>query len=69
MGLTVPVVLLLGVITGQPVLLGLSAINMVLLCLTLLLNVITFSGKTTTMLEGAVHLIMFFVFLVLVFFP
>ena len=69
MGLTVPVVLLLGVITGQPVLLGLSAINMMLLCLTLLLNIITFSGKTTTMLEGAVHLIMFFVFLVLVFFP
>lgn len=69
MGLTVPVVLLIGVIAAKPVLLGLSAINMVLLSLTLLLNVITFSGKTTTMLEGAVHLIMFFVFLVLVFFP
>lgn len=69
MGLTVPVVLLLGVITTKPVLLGLSAINMVILSLTLLLNIITFSGKTTTMLEGAVHLIMFFVFLVLVFFP
>ncbi len=68
-GLTVPVVLLIGVITAQPVFLGLSAINMVLLFLTLMLSIITFSGKATTMLEGAVHLMMFFVFVTLVFFP
>jgi Ca2+:H+ antiporter len=48
--------------------LGPSA-NMVLLAVTLVLNTLTFSGTRTTMLEGAVHLTMFLVFLVLVFNP
>ncbi len=69
LGLTVPAVLLIGVITGQPVILGLSAANMILLAVTLVLNMLTFSGPRTTMLEGAVHLLLFFVFLVLVFSP
>ncbi|SHN61741.1 calcium:proton antiporter [Desulfovibrio litoralis] len=69
MGLTVPVVLLIGVLIKQPVLLGLSGPNMIILALTLLLSIRTFSGKPTTMLEGCVHLIMFFVYLLLVFFP
>jgi Ca2+:H+ antiporter len=69
LGLTVPAVLLLGVLTDQPVILGLSSANMVLLAVTLVLNTLTFSGTRTTMLEGAVHLTMFLVFLVLVFNP
>ncbi|MFT3966704.1 MAG: calcium:proton antiporter [Sphingobium sp.] len=69
LGLTVPAVLLIGLISGQPVILGLSAANMVLLTMTLVLNGITFSGSRTTMLEGAVHLSLFAVFLVLVFSP
>lgn len=69
LGLTVPAVLLIGMLTGQPVILGLSAANMVLLAVTLVLNTLTFSGNRTTMLEGAVHLSMFAVFLVLVFSP
>lgn len=69
LGLTVPAVLLIGLISGQPVVLGLSAANMVLLATTLVLNGITFSGGRTTMLEGAVHLSLFSVFLVLVFSP
>lgn len=69
MGLTVPAVLAIGLWTGQPVVLGLSAANMVLLVMTLTLNTITFSGTRTTMLEGAVHLSLFAVFLVLVFSP
>jgi Ca2+:H+ antiporter len=69
LGLTVPAVLIIGLLTDQPVTLGLSAANMVLLVVTLILNALTFSGTRTTMLEGAVHLSLFFVFLVLVFSP
>lgn len=69
LGLTVPAVLLIGLLTHQPVVLGLSSANMVLLAVTLVLNILTFSGTRTTMLEGATHLSLFFVFLVLVFSP
>jgi Ca2+:H+ antiporter len=69
LGLTVPAVLFIGLATGQPVVLGVSPANMVLLAVTLVLNTLTFSGTRTTMLEGAVHMSLFFVFLVLVFSP
>jgi len=67
LGLTVPAVLVIGLISDQNVVLGLSSANMVLLSATLVLNGITFSGARTTMLEGAVHLSLFAVFLILVF--
>jgi Ca2+:H+ antiporter len=69
LGLTVPAVLFIGLATGQPVILGVSPANMVLLAVTLVLNTLTFSGMRTTMLEGAVHMSLFLVFLVLVFSP
>lgn len=69
LGLTVPAVLFIGLLTNQPVVLGLSSANMVLLAVTLSLNTLTFSGTRTTMLEGATHLSLFFVFIVLVFSP
>lgn len=69
LGLTVPAVLLIGLLSHQPVVLALSPANMVLLAVTLILNTLTFSGTRTSMLEGATHLSMFFVFLVLVFSP
>jgi len=68
-GLTVPAVLAIGLFTGKPVVLGLPSASIVLLSATLVLNTLTFSGWRTTMLEGAVHLSMFVVFLVLVFSP
>ena len=69
LGLTVPAVLMIGLLTGQTVVLGLSATNMVLLVTTLILSALTFSGSRTTMLEGAVHLTLFGVFFVLIFSP
>lgn len=69
LGLTVPAVLLIGVLTDEKVVLGLSGTNMVILSMTLFLSTLTFTGTRTTMLEGAVHLSVFFVFLVLVFSP
>lgn len=68
-GLTVPAVLAIGLFTGKSVVLGLPPASIVLLASTLVLSSLTFSGWRTTMLEGAVHLSMFAVFLVLVFSP
>jgi Ca2+:H+ antiporter len=40
---------------------------MVLLLLTLAVNTLTFTGGRTNVLQGAVHLVLFFAFLVLIF--
>jgi len=66
-GLTVPAVLFISLITGQHLVLGLSPTNMVLLVLTLGLSMLTFSGPRTTLLEGAMHLVVFFVYISLIF--
>lgn len=68
-GLTVPAVLAVGLLTGQTVVLGLAPTEMTLLVVTLILSTLTFSGLRTTVLEGAVHLVVFFVYLVLIFSP
>lgn len=69
LGLTVPAVLAISLYTGKSVLLGLPPSSIVMLISTLILSSITFSNSRTTMLEGAVHLSLFAVFLVLVFSP
>ncbi len=68
-GLTVPAVLGIGLLTGRPVVLGVEPAGMVLLAVTLLVSTLTFSGSPTTVLEGAVHLILFCVYVVLLFNP
>lgn len=69
LGLTVPAVLAISLYTGKSVLLGLSPAGIVMVMATLILSSITFSSSRTTMLEGAVHLSLFAVFLVLIFSP
>jgi len=68
-GLTVPAVLAIGLISGQRVVLGLPPAQMAVLAMTLLLSVITFSRQGTTVLEGAVHLVVFLTYLTLIFSP
>lgn len=68
-GLTVPAVLAIGLLTDQIVVLGLKPTEMTLLAVTLVLATLTFSGTRTTVLEGAVHLVLFFVYLTLIFSP
>ena len=68
-GLTVPAVLAIGLLTGQTVVLGLEGAPMILLLLTLLLSSFTFGGVRTNLLQGAVHLVIFLAYLVLVFNP
>jgi Ca2+:H+ antiporter len=68
-GLTIPAVLVLSVLGGVPVTLGLAGEEMLLLLVTLVVSALTFSGGRTNILQGAVHLVMFLVFLLLIFDP
>lgn len=64
-GLTIPIVGLVSVLLGQPLTLGLTGESMVLLVLTLFVSTLTFATGRTTILQGAVHLSIFAVFLLL----
>jgi Ca2+:H+ antiporter len=66
-GLTVPAVLLIGLATGARVELGLEPIDVVLLVLTLLVSTLTFGSGQTNILQGAVHLVLFLAYVVLIF--
>ena len=68
-GLTVPTVAALSVAFRVPLELGLSPKDIVLLATTLLLSAVTLVGGTSTVLHGAVHLILFGAFLLLAFAP
>ncbi|MHA1518414.1 MAG: calcium:proton antiporter [Alphaproteobacteria bacterium] len=68
-GLTVPVVLAISVMTGAPLELGLNSVDMVLLAVTLVVCMITFSGAPTNILLGFVHLVLFASYLMLIFKP
>ena len=61
-GLTVPAVLVIGLITGKQVFMGISALETVLLALTLLLALLSFSGQRTSAIHGAMHLTLFGVY-------
>lgn len=68
-GLTVPAILVIGLITGKSVELGLDPVETLLLILTLAVCSLTFSGRRTNVLQGAVHLVLFFAYVVLIFNP
>jgi len=54
---------------GKKVVLGVDDADMVLIVLTLALSMLSFGGARTNMLQGAAHLVVFFVYLVLIFSP
>lgn len=68
-GLTIPAVAATSIILGLRLELGLPPKEMVLLVLTLGISAITLAGGRSTVLQGAVHLILFTVFLFLAIFP
>ena len=61
-GLTIPTVLLIGLLTDQPIVLAESPANLLLLTVTLLLSVTTFAAKKVTAIHGAAHLVVFAIF-------
>ncbi len=68
-GLTVPAALAISLVINQPIVLGLNDTDMVLLILTMFVSGLTFGGVRTNVLQGAVHLVIFFVYVVLIFNP
>jgi len=66
-GMMIPAVLTIGLMTGQSVILGLDAVDTILLLLTLALCTLTFASVRTNMLHGAVHLLLFLAYLMLLF--
>jgi Ca2+:H+ antiporter len=68
-GLTIPAVLIIGLVTGREVHLGLTEVETVLLLLTLFVSGLTFAGGRTNVLQGVVHLLLFVVYVALIFSP
>jgi Ca2+:H+ antiporter len=68
-GLTIPAVLIIGLVTKRPVALGVQGGNLPLLLLTLAVSVVTFTSRKTNVLQGCVHLLLFAVFVLLIFAP
>jgi Ca2+:H+ antiporter len=65
--LTIPAVIVIGMVSGLEVALGLTPIQGVMLGLTLLVSMINFSDGETNMLEGFLHVILFVLFAFLLF--
>lgn len=68
-GLTIPVIGVWSLLAGQPLMLGLAPSSVVLLALTFLVSAMTLATGRTTVLQGAVHLVIFGTFLLLSFQP
>jgi len=66
-GLTIPAVLIIGMLTGQTVVLAESPANLLMLGVTLLHSVTTFAAKRVTAMHGAAHLAVFAVYVIVLF--
>jgi Ca2+:H+ antiporter len=66
-GLTIPLVIAVSLTTGRTLLLGLDATDIVMLLLTLVTSMLTFSLPRTNVLLGCVHLLLFSAYLMLMF--
>jgi Ca2+:H+ antiporter len=66
-GLTVPAVLISASLVGLPIELGLAMPEIVLLALTLAISIMTFAGTRTNAIQGVVHLVVFFTYVMLIF--
>ena len=62
-GLTIPAVAVVSIVLGTPLVLGLGSEEEVLLALTLLVSLMTLGDGRTTVLQGAVHLVILAAFL------
>ena len=66
-GLTIPAVLAVGIVTGKAIVLGLEPKSIVLLAATLAVSMLTFASRRTNVLHGVVHLALFAAYLLLLF--
>ncbi len=66
-GLTIPAVVVITLLTGNPLTLGLNHADSILLVVTLASALITFFSGKTNILQGAIHLVLFLAYLILIF--
>lgn len=66
-GLTIPLVICISLATGRTLELGIDAADTVMLVLTLVTSIVTFSQPRTNLLLGCVHLLLFLAYLMLMF--
>ncbi|EBW2353147.1 calcium:proton antiporter, partial [Salmonella enterica subsp. enterica serovar Enteritidis] len=66
-GLTVPAVLTVGLLTGKKVVLGISPTETTLFALTIALTTLTYLGRRTSATQGLLHLMLFCVYTLLLF--
>jgi len=66
-GLTIPLVIAVSLVTGRRLVLGLDPAEMVMLVLTLVTSMLTFSLPRTNLLLGCVHLLLFGAYFMLIF--
>ena len=67
LALTIPTVLVIGLLTGTPVVLGESPANLLLLGVTLVVTALSGSAPRVTAIHGAVHLLLFAVYVMVLF--
>ncbi len=65
--LTIPAVLIIGLVTGEKVILGLNGVDTVLLGLTLFMSILNFSSGKSNIIQGLIHIILFILYLLLIF--
>jgi len=68
-GLTVPAVLVIGLVTGKQVIMGISNAETVLYIATVALSMLTFNGQKTSAVQGWMHLALFAILGLLLFSP
>lgn len=66
-GLTVPAILIISLISGKNVILGLNQVDSFLLILTVILSIVNFSSKRSNILQGLVHMVVFLLYILLLF--
>ncbi len=66
-GMTIPAVLAIGLVTGKRVELGLEPPEIILLATTLLVSVLNLNSGRSNILQGVVHLVLFFTYVILIF--
>ncbi len=66
-GLTIPLMIVVAHLMGATIFLGLQGTSFVMLLLTLAVSVLTFGSGRTNVLQGAVHLLLFLAYVLLIF--
>ncbi len=66
-GMTIPAVLLIGILTSKTIVLGLNNVDALLLVLTLLVSMVNFASGKSNLFQGVTHLTLFFCYMILIF--